>query len=113
MKKLFLLALLPYLAFASDFEQGFLESQNGEFFIQTSKERLKILTNPTIQKSLPSLEKPSFVVQSNGKPYAYEFKGQRNADTFQLDQVPTNIPGPVELRGVLRFTDGKYFIGDQ
>ena len=55
MKKLILLALLPYLAFASDFEQGFLESQNGEYFIKTSTQRLKILTNQTIQKSLPSL----------------------------------------------------------
>lgn len=113
MKKLILLALIPTIGFASDFEQGFLVSQDGEFFIQNKEAKLKILTDPVIKKSLPSLEKPSFVVQSNGKPYAYEFKGKRNADTFELEQVPTNIPGPTELRGVLKYGDGKYFIGDQ
>lgn len=112
MKKLLFLALLPFLALASDFEQGFLTSQNGDFYIQNAKGNLKIITSDLIKKSLPSLEKPSFVVQSNGKPYAYEFKGKLQAGVFQLEQVPTNIPGPIELRGVLRHESGKYFIND-
>tara|TARA_R110000868_G_scaffold287003_2_gene547447 strand:+ start:3115 stop:4512 length:1398 start_codon:yes stop_codon:yes gene_type:complete len=113
MKKLFLLSLIPFLGFAADFEQGFLTSESGQFYIQNKQGKIKILANDLIKRSLPSLEKPSFVVQSNGVPYAYEFKGRRLADAFELEQVPTNIPGAIELRGVLRQQDRKYFIGDQ
>ena len=113
MKKLFLLSLIPFLGFAADFEQGFLTSESGQFYIQNKHGKIKILTSELIKTSLPSLEKPSFVVQSNGIPYAYEFKGKRLADAFELEQVPTNIPGAIELRGVLQQQDGKYFIGDK
>lgn len=108
MKALWLLAFLPLLGFSADFEQGFLVSEGENFFIKNSEKKLRIITSDTIKKSLPSLEKPSFVVQSNGRPYAYEFKGTIKGQEFHLDQVPTNIPGPVELRGVLTVEDGQY-----
>lgn len=110
MKALFLIALLPLAVFSADFEQGFLKKEGDSFFIENASKKLKIVTSPTIAASLPSLEAPSFVVQSNGRPYAYEFKGTVDGENFILDQVPTNIPGPVELRGVLRAEEDGYSI---
>ncbi len=112
MKAIAFLAALPFMAFAADFEQGFIRKEGPQFYIENSKEKLLIEADEKISRSLPSLESPSFVVQSNNRPYAFEFKGQRNGNSFQLGQVPTNTPGPVEVRGVLEFdtSTGSYSI---
>ena len=112
MKTLFILLALPFLAFSADFETGFLQKDGDHFYIKNSTKKLKIITSKLIESSLPSLERPSFVVQSNGRPYAFEFKGKLDGETFHLEQVPTNVPGPIEVRGVLEFDreSGRYMV---
>jgi hypothetical protein len=114
MKALFFMAIFPFSVLASDFIQGNLVREGDAFSIQNSKEKIRIIADKTILASLPSLEKPSYVVQSNGAPYAFEFKGKKNRDSFRLEQVPTNIPGAVSIRGVLEFdaNTNSYLIGN-
>jgi hypothetical protein len=80
-------------------------SPNGEYILETSDE---------IKKSLPSLANPTFVKQSNGNPYSYEFKGELKGKVFKLTQTPTNIPGAHSLSGVLKYDKDSdaYSIGD-
>lgn len=106
MKRLgFLLALnvLSVNAFAADFVTGTIIKKNNKFFIKNSEGELKIETTDLILKSLPSLYDPSFVKQANKKPYAFEFKGELRDNAFKLTEVPTNIPGAISLRGVLKY----------
>lgn len=118
MKKLsFALALgLSFSALSADFVTGYLIDRGANGFeIQGPKGNFVIETTETIKKSLPSLANPTFVKQSDGNPYSYEFKGRISGNTFVLEQTPTNIPGAESVKGVLRFDEGlgQYMIGDQ
>lgn len=118
MKKMtFALALtLSASVFSADFVTGFIiDRGNGDFEIQGPKGNFEIVTTQEIKKSLPSLANPTFVKQSDGNPYSYEFKGEILGSQFHLAQTPTNIPGAESLKGVLRFDEGlgTYVIGDQ
>lgn len=92
--------------YSSEFVTGHIVKSGSSFYIENSNEKLKIKTSDLILKSLPSLHSPSFVTQSNKKPYAFEFKGVKEGDSFKLEQVPTNIPGPVGHTGTLRYDKG-------
>lgn len=107
------LSLAPVLA--SDFITGSLVQKGEDFWVKNSEGERKIVTSALIKKSLPSLTHPEFVKQSNKRPYSYEFKGEIEGDLFKLEQVPTNVPGPVSLRGTLRFIapTGKYEVNGQ
>lgn len=118
MKKMtFALALtLSASVFSADFVTGtIIDRGNGNFEIKGPKGNFEIVTTDTIKKSLPSLANPTFVKQSDGNPYSYEFKGEIAGSQFRLIQTPTNIPGAESLKGVLRFDEGlgAYVIGDQ
>lgn len=89
------------VSFGKDFEKGILINKKGFFFIKTLKEEFRIVSSDSIFKSLPSLYKPSFSRQSDNRPYFFEFSGIKNNDSFKLSEVPTIIPGPVELSGLL------------
>lgn len=106
------LALTSGSLFASDFMTGSLVERNGNFYIQNSDGEFQIKSTELIKKSLPSLTHPVFVKQSNKRPYSYEFKGELSGRDFKLEQVPTNVPGPESMRGVLHFIapTGKYQI---
>lgn len=54
-----------------------------------------------ILESIPSLHAPSFVAQSNGKPYVFEFLGSIDGEKFILQRTPTNVAGHHRLIGVV------------
>lgn len=89
--------------FATDYLKGSLIKTETGYAIENQQGIIPITTNETIAASLPSLESPSFVTQSNGKKYTFEFKGDFNGENFELSQVPTNIAGPESLEGILEF----------
>ena len=62
-------ALLSTSVFATDYLRGTLEKSGDGIVIVTNGTKLDIVANETILKSLPSLESPSYVTQSNGKKY--------------------------------------------
>lgn len=118
MKRLsFALALtLSASVFSADFVTGhIIDKGNGDFEIKGPKGNFEIVTTQTIKNSLPSLANPTFVKQSDGNPYSYEFKGEILGNQFHLAQTPTNIPGAESLKGVLRYDEGldQYVIGNQ
>lgn len=101
---------------AADFLTGALINNNdGSFEIQSPTGTYQIETSDVIKKSLPSLADPTYVKQSNGNPYSFEFKGELKGETFVLSQTPANIPGAESLTGTLSYDlgTGKYFIGKQ
>ncbi len=103
--KIWVLCLTPYLSFANELVKGTLVDQKGIFYIQNQEGELKIETSDLILKSLPSLYKPAFARQTNNKPYTFEFNGIKKIDSFRLSEVPTIIPGPDQLKGILLFDD--------
>lgn len=108
MKRLsFALALgLSLSTFGSQFVTGYLiDRGSGDFEIQGPKGTFAIETSEAIKLSLPSLANPTFVKQSDGNPYSYEFKGKIKGETFVLEQTPTNIPGAERLKGVLTYNE--------
>lgn len=116
-KTAFALALgLSFSALGADFVTGYLiDRGNGQFEIQGPKGNFEVVTTEKIKSSLPSLANPTFVKQSDGNPYSYEFKGNIVGNQFVLDQTPTNIPGAESVKGVLRYDEGldQYVIGNQ
>lgn len=88
---------------AQDFVTGHISKSGQQFYIESSEGKLRIKASELILKSLPSLHDPKYVTQSNQAPYSFEFKGKKQGDSFVLDQVPTNIPGPASLRGTLKY----------
>ena len=103
-------------ALAADFVTGYIiDRGNGEFEIQGPKGNFEVVTSEIIKKSLPSLANPTFVKQSDGNPYSYEFKGEIKGNQFVLRQTPTNIPGAEKLTGTLRYDEGLdvYMIGNE
>jgi len=113
----FALALsLTTSTLASQFVTGYLlDNGAGEFEIQGPKGTFKIEATDIIKDSLPSLANPTYVLQSNGNPYSYEFKGEIKGNSFLLEQTPTNIPGATTFKGTLQLdkSTGKYKIGNQ
>ncbi len=108
-KTSFLLATLALAQplWSAEFITGnIIDLGRGEFKIQTPKREYKVITSEEIKKSLPSLANPVYVKQSDGNPFAYEFKGTIKGDSFELAQTPTNIPGPSALEGVLIYDEG-------
>ncbi len=103
--RLFLSAALalstPLLA--SETMRGVLDRRGADFIIETSEARYQIVASPKVLASLPSLESPTFVNQSNGKRYAFEFKGEIRNNEFHLDEVPTNVAGTHSKTGILHF----------
>lgn len=102
--------------YAADFLTGSLVDNNdGTFGINSPKGSYQIETTDVIKLSLPSLANPTYVVQSDGNPYSYEFKGNLNGNVFELEQTPTNIPGAESLTGVLTYNEGtgRYHVGEQ
>lgn len=107
---------LTFSSLGADFVTGYLiDRGNGDFEIKGPKGNFEIVTTETIKESLPSLANPTFVKQSDGNPYSYEFKGNIEGNQFFLKQTPTNIPGAEKLTGVLRYDKGLdvYMIGNQ
>ncbi|MEC7277144.1 MAG: hypothetical protein VXV96_12555 [Bdellovibrionota bacterium] len=101
---------------SADFVTGYLiDNGGGDFQIQGPKGTFQVETSETIKKSLPSLANPTFVKQSDGNPYSYEFKGQIKGESFVLEQTPTNISGAERLEGVLHYDEAldQYKIGEQ
>jgi hypothetical protein len=101
---------------AADFLTGaIIDNNDGTFEINSPKGVFKLETSDLIKKSLPSLANPTYVKQSNGQPYSYEFKGELDGNTFILEQTPTNIPGAESLTGVLEYNaeEDRYYIGEQ
>ncbi len=106
MKRLtFAVALaLSLPSFGTEYVTGYLIDRGaGDFEIQGPKGSFAIETSETIKMSLPSLANPTFVKQSDGNPYSYEFKGEIKGETFVLEQTPTNIPGAESITGVLKY----------
>lgn len=102
--------------FSADYISGYLiDNGSGDFEVRGPKGNFEIETTDVIKRSLPSLANPTFVNQSNEKPYSYEFKGKIEGKVFVLEQTPTNIPGAQKIEGVLRYDEGldQYFIGEQ
>ncbi len=96
--------------FATEYLKGQIKKTSDGYSIVTPKETLPIIADEVIMKSIPSLESPSYVTQSNGRKYSFEFKGERISDGFMLDQVPTNIAGDVAITGKLNYnTSTKQF----
>lgn len=105
------LALSVSPLFASEFIRGGLNKKGDDFVIVTSdKTELKVITTPAIAASLPSLEKPIYVNQSNGQKYAFEFKGKIQNNEFHLEEVPTNVAGIISVTGILKYSNGQYSI---
>jgi hypothetical protein len=100
---LIILSLISQLSHAFDFTTGIIIKKESDYFIKNQENELKIDTTDLILKSLPSLFDPTFVKQSNKQPYAFEFKGEKNQDSFKLFEVPTNIPGATTLKGMLLY----------
>jgi hypothetical protein len=100
-------------AFGVDFIKGSISKEDNKFFIENAQEKLEIKTSDKILKSLPSLFAPSFVTQSNGSPYSFEFKGERDEGAFYLSEVPTNIPGSEAIRGLVTYNNStnQYYVG--
>lgn len=93
--------------FSADFLTGhIIDLGNNEFEISSPEGQFQVIANDDIKKSLPSLANPVYVKQSNGNPYSYEFKGEKEGNKFKLIQTPTNIPGPSSLEGVLVYDEG-------
>jgi hypothetical protein len=102
--------------YATDFLTGSLVDNNdGTFEINSPKGRYQVETSDVIKLSLPSLANPTYVTQSDGNPYSYEFKGNLKGNVFELEQTPTNIPGAESLTGILTYNEGtgRYQIGEQ
>ena len=99
----FLAATLTLPVFATEYLKGTLEKTGNGYVISHSEGLTPIIADETVLRSLPSLESPSYVTQSNGKKYAFEFKGEYEGNNFKLAQVPTNIAGTENLNGVLEF----------
>ncbi len=102
--------------FSADYITGYLvDNGSGNFQVRGPKGVFDIEATEKIKSSLPSLANPTFVNQSNEKPYSYEFKGKVKGKKFVLEQTPTNIPGAQKLEGILRYNEGldQYFIGNQ
>ena len=97
-------------AFSADYLQGNLIKKNNQFYIKHLKGETLIKTNQEILKTLPSLEKPSHMAQSDGRKYSYEFKGELKAHKFYLDEVPTIIAGAESLTGTLSYKSRKFYI---
>ncbi len=115
-KNLIALLLITTNVSAADFLTGSLiDNNDGSFDISTSNGKFEIQTTDEIKKSLPSLANPTYVKQSDGNPYSYEFKGELKGNTFELEQTPTNIPGANSITGVLTYNEGtgRYHIGEQ
>ncbi|MCF8060411.1 MAG: hypothetical protein K9K67_14005 [Bacteriovoracaceae bacterium] len=103
-------------AFGASFVTGVIIDKGGnQFEVDGPYGKLEIRATESILNSLSSLANPTFVKQSNGKPYSYEFKGEVKGKTFELAQTPTNIPGPERLQGVVSYDEstGKFKIGKQ
>jgi len=96
-------ALSALSAHSSEFITGQITKKGESFYISNSGENYRLESTPLILKSIPSLYAPVYVKQSNHIPYTYEFKGERSGQTFKLEQVPTNVPGPDVLKGVLKY----------
>ncbi len=108
--------LIGTKSFAVDFVTGAIIDNGGQQFeIDGPNGKYKIKAPNSILKSLPSLANPTYVKQSNGNPYSYEFKGEMKGNDFILAQTPTNIPGPERLQGKVVFDEGmgKFKIGNQ
>lgn len=88
---------------ASESIRGILKRSGSDFIIETSSARYQIVASPKVLASLPSLESPTFVTQSNGKRYAFEFRGEIKNHKFHLDEVPTNVAGTHSITGVLHY----------
>lgn len=102
--------------YAADFLTGSLiDNNDGTFGISSPKGQFQIETSDVIKLSLPSLANPTYVTQSDGNPYSYEFKGELKGNVFELEQTPTNIPGAESITGVLSYNEGtgRYHIGSQ
>lgn len=93
--------------------RGTLIKAGAGFAVKTANNVYQIETSNKIAASLPSLESPSFVVQSNGEKYAFEFKGEIRGDVFHLNQTPTQVAGTRAETGFLRYEDGVYTINDK
>jgi hypothetical protein len=106
------LSFLTQASFGSELLTGTISKKGKDYYIKTSDSELKIESSALIMKSLPSLHNPSYVKQANGRPYAFEFKGERKNRTFKLQEIPTNIPGSVALKGILKYNSAskKYSI---
>lgn len=106
------LTLFSFNTLAFDYVKGKIQKVDDKFYITNSNDRFEIKASQVIMDSLPSLYKPSYVTQSNGVPYSFEFKGTIHKDQFKLAQVPTNIAGNLSLRGTLTSSqqEGLYFI---
>lgn len=104
---LFLLSFLIALpTLAAEYIKGTIEKSGEQYIIKNANGETPLLSNKTVMDSIPSLESPSYVVQSNGKKYAFEFKGTSTAKGFILDQVPTNIAGEISETGILNYDAG-------
>ncbi|MAZ47833.1 MAG: hypothetical protein CME65_04680 [Halobacteriovoraceae bacterium] len=89
--------------FAFDYIKGSLIKTTSGFAIEHAAGVTPINASERVLNSLPSLESPSFVTQSNGKKYSFEFKGEFNGQQFNLSEVPTNIAGPENITGILEY----------
>lgn len=108
--------ILSINAFSADYITGYLiDNGSGNFQAHGPNGTFSIETTEVIKRSLPSLANPTFVTQSNEKPYSYEFKGEIRGDVFVLEQTPSNIPGSQKIEGIFRYDVGldQYFVGDQ
>jgi hypothetical protein len=108
------LAFLLSAATASgaEFLRGTLERRGAEFYLASPQGRLKLAGSAPVLSALPSLEAPGFVTQSSGRKYAFEVKGLRRGEVFELAQVPTKVAGESTLTGLLEFNavSGRYSI---
>ncbi|MGE3608251.1 MAG: hypothetical protein AB7I27_01590 [Bacteriovoracaceae bacterium] len=106
-----LLSLLTTQSLLALTLRGMLLKKENEFIIRShSNEELKIIATPFILASLPSLESPSYMSQSNGQHYTFRFKGEIINNEFHLQEVPTLVAGTHVLTGILKYSNGKYSI---
>jgi hypothetical protein len=100
---------------ASETMRGVLNKSGADFIIETSEARYQIVATRKVQDSLPSLESPTFVTQSNGKRYAFEFKGEIRNNEFHLNEVPTNVAGTHSKTGILHYDSmtNQYKLGNK
>lgn len=99
--------LLTSPLLASDIERikGTLVKSADHFKISTDDDEYKVIASEVVSRSLPSLEAPSFVTQSNGEKYAFEFAGEIVGDEFHLQEVPVLIAGAASETGTLTYNE--------
>lgn len=89
--------------FSSELIKGSIYKYEGQFLIQNREGVFPLLASPAIMRSIPSLESPTFVSQSDDRRYTFQFKGQWSNKSFRLDDVPTIVPGEISEEGFLDY----------